>query len=232
MPTPATKFVRQQDGTYKKESFVQAFDDGIRDNTTREGLAALQPVFAAGGTVTAGNSSQTTDGAAAAVIMSENMVKELDLKPVAKLKYYTTIGCRPDEMGVGPRYAIPKLLDKAGLTIDDIGAWEINEAFASQAKACLDELGIPYEEASKDLYVTPGPHACSKLIAAACDAGVVGPHPVGVVGSTGRKKRVKYGADLVHWGYGAFFALKGNKTNEFWRYVVPPPSMPGWNIPN
>ena len=81
VPTPATKFVRQQDGTYEKESIVQAFDDGIRDNTTREGLAALQPVFAAGGTVTAGNSSQTTDGAAAAIIMSEKKVKDFGVRP-------------------------------------------------------------------------------------------------------------------------------------------------------
>ncbi len=74
--------------------------------------------------------------------MSEDKVKEFDLKPVAKLKYYTTIGCRADEMGVGPRYAIPKLLDMAGLSVKDIGLWEINEAFASQALYCINELGI------------------------------------------------------------------------------------------
>jgi len=142
VPTPAVKFVEQADGTFKRETFLQDFDDGIRETTTQEGLAKLRPVFAVNGTVTAGNSSQTTDGAAAAVIMSENMVKKLDLKPVAKLKYYTTIGCRPDEMGVGPRYAIPKLLKMAGLSVEDIGVWEINEAFASQALYCINELGI------------------------------------------------------------------------------------------
>jgi acetyl-CoA acyltransferase len=142
VPTPAVQFVQQANGTYRKETFLQDFDDGIRESTTLEGLAKLRPVFAVNGSVTAGNSSQTTDGAAATVIMCEAKVKELGLKPVAKLKYYTTIGCRADEMGVGPRYAIPKLLDMAGLKVDDIGLWEINEAFASQALYCIDELGI------------------------------------------------------------------------------------------
>jgi acetyl-CoA acyltransferase len=146
VPTPATKFVRQPDGTYEKESFVQAFDDGIRDNTTLEGLAALQPVFAAGGTVTAGNSSQTTDGAAAAIIMSEEKVKEFGVQPLAKFKCFTTVGCKPEEMGVGPRYAIPKLLDMAGVDIADIGLFEINEAFASQALYCIRELGLDMEK--------------------------------------------------------------------------------------
>ncbi|MGD8970926.1 MAG: thiolase family protein [Desulfobacterales bacterium] len=146
VPTPATKFVRQPDGTYEKESFVQVFDDGIRDNTTLEGLAALQPVFAAGGTVTAGNSSQTTDGAAAVIIMSAEKVKEFGVQPLAKLKCYTTVGCKPEEMGVGPRYAIPKLLDMAGVGIADIGLFEINEAFASQALYCIRELGLDMEK--------------------------------------------------------------------------------------
>ncbi len=142
VPTPATRFVAREDGTYKKETFLQDFDDGIRESTTVEGLARLRPVFAANGSVTAGNSSQTTDGAAISVIMSEEKVKELGLKPIARLKLYTTVGCRPDEMGVGPRYAIPKLLDKAGLKPEDIGLWEINEAFASQAVYCIRELGL------------------------------------------------------------------------------------------
>ncbi|MFO7687107.1 MAG: thiolase family protein [Desulfobacterales bacterium] len=146
VPTPATRFVRRQDGTYKKETFVQAFDDGIRDSTTREGLASLSPAFAAGGTVTAGNSSQTTDGAAAAVIMSAEKVKELGVQPLAKLKCYSTVGCKPEEMGVGPRYAIPKLLDMAGLALADIGLFEINEAFASQALYCIRELGLDMEK--------------------------------------------------------------------------------------
>jgi acetyl-CoA acyltransferase len=146
IPTPATRFVRKADGKYKKETFMQSVDDGIRDTTTREGLARLNPVFAAGGTVTAGNSSQTTDGAAATVIMSKEKVKELGLTPSAKLKCYTTIGCKADEMGVGPRYAIPKLMDLSGMDINDVGLFEINEAFASQALYCIRELGLDMEK--------------------------------------------------------------------------------------
>jgi acetyl-CoA acyltransferase len=146
VPTPAVKFVAQADGTYKKETVYQDFDDGIRETTTVEGLAKLNPVFAAGGSVTAGNSSQTTDGAAASVVMSEDMVQKLGVQPIAKLKYYTVTGCEPDEMGVGPKYAIPKLLDRAGVDIKDVGLFEINEAFASQALHCVRELGIDMEK--------------------------------------------------------------------------------------
>ncbi len=142
VPTPAAKFVKQPDGTYRKETFIVSEDDGIRESTTVEGLAKLRPVFAANGSVTAGNSSQTTDGAAASIIMSGNKVKELGLTPIAKLVCYTTIGCEADEMGVGPRYAIPKLLKLAGLGINDIDLFEINEAFASQAIYSVRELGI------------------------------------------------------------------------------------------
>jgi len=142
VPTPAAKYVIQDNGTYKRETFIQAFDDGVRATTTKEGLAKLNPVFAVNGSVTAGNSSQTTDGAAASIIASKEAVDKYGLKPIAKFKLYTTVGCQPDEMGVGPRYAIPKLLDMAGLKTIDIGLWEINEAFASQALYCLRELGL------------------------------------------------------------------------------------------
>ena len=146
VPTPATRFVQQEDGTYQKETFTQAVDDGIREDTTVEGLGKLNPVFAAGGSVTAGNSSQTTDGAAATVLMSEEKVKQFGLTPIARLVSYTTIGCKPDEMGVGPRYAIPKLLDKAGMKLEDVGLFEINEAFASQALYSIREIGIDIEK--------------------------------------------------------------------------------------
>jgi acetyl-CoA acyltransferase len=142
VPTPAAKYVLQDNGTYKKETFIQDFDDGVRATTTKEGLAKLRAVFAVNGSVTAGNSSQTTDGAAATIIASGDAVKKYGLKPIAKLKMYTTVGCEPDEMGVGPRYAIPKLLDLAGMKTSDIGLWEINEAFASQALYCIRELGL------------------------------------------------------------------------------------------
>jgi len=142
VPTPAAKYILTENGTFRKETFLQDFDDGVRATTTVEGLAKLRPVFAVNGSVTAGNSSQTTDGAAATVIMSEDKVKELGLQPVAKLKYYTTVGCRADEMGVGPAYAIPKLLKMAGLDVKDVGLFEINEAFASQALYCIRQLGL------------------------------------------------------------------------------------------
>ena len=142
IPTPATRYVPREDGTFKRETFLQDFDDGIRENTTLEGLGNLRPAFAVNGSVTAGNSSQMTDGAAATVIMSEDKIKELGITPLAKFKYYTTVGCRPDEMGVGPRYAIPKLMQIAGMDLSAIDMFEINEAFASQALYCVNELGI------------------------------------------------------------------------------------------
>ena len=142
VPTPAVHFNRKEDGTFQKETFIQDFDDGIRESTTIEGLAKLRPAFSTTGSVTPGNSSQMTDGAAATIIACEEKVKELGLKPLAKFKSYTTAGCRPDEMGVGPLYAIPKLLKIAGVDLKDIGVFEINEAFASQALYCTRELGI------------------------------------------------------------------------------------------
>ncbi len=142
VPTPATRYVLGEDGIFKRETFLQDFDDGIREDTTLEGLSSLRPAFAANGSVTAGNSSQMTDGAAATVIMSEDKLKEFGITPVARFNYYTTVGCRPDEMGVGPRYAIPKLMDLAGIALSDVDLFEINEAFASQALYSINELGI------------------------------------------------------------------------------------------
>ncbi|UCD91373.1 MAG: thiolase family protein, partial [Desulfobacterales bacterium] len=146
VPTPAARFTPGHNGTYQKETFMVDHDDGIRSDTTIEGLANLNPVFAAGGTVTAGNSSQTTDGAAATIIVSKEKVDALDLKPLAKLKFYTTVGCKADEMGIGPKYAIPKILKMADMDINDIGLFEINEAFASQAVYCVKELGIDMDK--------------------------------------------------------------------------------------
>lgn len=142
VPTPAVRFVRQADGRLLRKTVLQETDDGIRPDTTMEVLASLKPVFARNGTVTAGNSSQTTDGAAATLIMSGERVKALGLRPLARFRTYTTVGCKPEEMGVGPRYAIPKLLNMAGLDLQDIGLFEINEAFAAQTLYCLRELGL------------------------------------------------------------------------------------------
>ena len=152
VPTPAVKIIEDENGFVKRENFTQESDDGVRAQTTLEGLAKLRGAFAAPnpnvankGSVTAGNSSQTTDGAAATLLMSEEAVKKYGVKPIAKFKAYVVSGCEPDEMGVGPKYAIPKLLEKAGLSMDEIindGIFELNEAFASQAIHCAKELGI------------------------------------------------------------------------------------------
>jgi acetyl-CoA acyltransferase len=141
VPTPAARYL-EKGGMYVKETFTQDFDDGVRADTTVEGLSKLRPAFSAMGSVTAGNSSQTTDGAAATLVMSGEAVQKFGVKPIAKFKYYTVAGCKSDEMGVGPAYAIPKVLKMAGLKVQDIGLFEVNEAFASQAIYSLQQLGI------------------------------------------------------------------------------------------
>ncbi len=125
----------------QERSYVVDTDQGPRASTP-EGLARLRPVFAAGGSVTAGNSSQTSDGAAFVMVVSEEMLKELNVKPIARLVNYSVVGLDPKVMGMGPMYAIPQALKKSGLSLNDIEQFEINEAFASQAVACVRELGI------------------------------------------------------------------------------------------
>lgn len=126
----------------KTREFIVDKDEGIRADTTVEGLSKLKPVFAAGGTVTAGNSSQTSDGAAFVVVMSERMVKQLNLKPIARMVSYAVAGVEPRIMGIGPVAAIPKALKIADLKLDDIDLFELNEAFAAQSLAVVKELGI------------------------------------------------------------------------------------------
>ena len=123
-----------------------AADEGPRADTSASALAALKPVFHAQGTVTAGNSSQTSDGAAAAVLMDAARARELGLQPLARLVGYAVTGCLPEEMGVGPIFAIPKVLKLAGLSLNDIDLIELNEAFASQSLAIIRELGLDPEK--------------------------------------------------------------------------------------
>ena len=125
-------------------------DECNRPTTTMEGLSALNPVFDENGSVTAGNSSQMSDGASITLVMSEDKALELGLKPKAYFRGFTTVGCNPDEMGIGPVFAIPKLLAQNNLTIEDIGLWELNEAFAVQVVYCRDELGIPMDKLNVD----------------------------------------------------------------------------------
>ncbi|HEY9006868.1 thiolase family protein [Ohtaekwangia sp.] len=126
----------------KTREFIVDKDEGIRADTTVEGLSKLKPVFAASGSVTAGNSSQTSDGAAFVVVMSERMVKQLNVKPIARLVSYAVAGVDPRIMGIGPVAAIPKALKLADLKLDDIDLFELNEAFAAQSLAVVKELGI------------------------------------------------------------------------------------------
>jgi acetyl-CoA acyltransferase len=122
--------------------FVVDTDEGPRKGTSLEALARLRPVFAHGGSVTAGNSSQTSDGAAFCLVMSEKMVKELGLEPVARLASYKVVGVDPRIMGIGPVDAIPAAVKMAGLSLNDINLFELNEAFASQSLAVIRELGL------------------------------------------------------------------------------------------
>jgi len=117
-------------------------DEGIRDNISEQKLAKLKPAFVPKGSVTAGNSSQTTDGAAATLLMSLEKAKELGLKPRLKFIGFAVAGCSPDEMGIGPIYAVPKVLKQTGLKLEDIGLIELNEAFASQSLYCIKKLGL------------------------------------------------------------------------------------------
>ena len=129
-------------GTVVEKKTTVTRDEGIRAGSTAEVLAKLKPVFKKNGTVTAGNSSQTSDGAAATVVMSADKASQLGLQPLARFVSFAAAGCDPSVMGIGPVFAIPKALKLAGLTIDQIELFEINEAFASQAVYCARELGI------------------------------------------------------------------------------------------
>ncbi|HKJ64460.1 MAG TPA: thiolase family protein [Desulfopila sp.] len=130
------------DGKLKREKELVTVDDGVREGTTAQILAKLRPVFRADGSVTAGNSSQTTDGAAVSMVVSEDFLKEISKDPFARFVAYTVKGVAPEVMGIGPIEAIPAVLKMADLKLSDIGLFELNEAFASQALAIVNTLGI------------------------------------------------------------------------------------------
>jgi len=142
VPVKVNETYVNEEGEKKEKDFVVDTDEGPRADTSMEALAKLRPVFRQGGTVTAGNSSQTSDGAAFVMVMSEKLVNELNLKPIARLMSYTTAGVDPRIMGIGPVKAVPKALEKAGLKLADIDQIELNEAFAAQSLAVVRELGI------------------------------------------------------------------------------------------
>ena len=142
LPVPAKVRVTKEDGTVIVKEVMFDTDEGVRYDASLEGMAGLKPVFKAKGTVTAGNSSQTSDGAAALVLMSKEKATSLGLKPMAAFRSFAVSGVPPDVMGIGPVFAAPKAIKKAGLKIGDIGLIELNEAFASQALYVIRELGL------------------------------------------------------------------------------------------
>ena len=142
LPINVEQIYVDETGKKKTKSYMVDTDEGVRNDTTLEGLAKLKPAFAAGGTVTAGNSSQTSDGAAFVLVMSERMINELGLKPIARLVNCASAGVHPRIMGIGPVEAVPKVLKQAGMSLNDIDLFELNEAFASQSLAVIRELGL------------------------------------------------------------------------------------------
>jgi acetyl-CoA acyltransferase len=145
--TTTMKLYNKETGEAKDVEVTVDKDDCNRPTTTMEGLQSLKPVFdPENGTVTAGNSSQLSDGASVTLVMSEEKALELGLEPMLYFRGFTTVGCQPDEMGIGPVYSIPKLLKSAGLSVEDIDLWELNEAFASQVVYIRDKLNLPEDK--------------------------------------------------------------------------------------
>ena len=139
--------MNKETGESKEVDYTVDKDECNRPGTTLDGLAALKPVFdPENGSVTAGNSSQLPDGASVTLVMSEEKALELGLKPMAYFRGFTTMGCEPDEMGIGPVFSVPKLLKSHNMSVDDIDLWELNEAFAVQVAYCRDQLGIPMDK--------------------------------------------------------------------------------------
>mgnify|MGYP001401769334 CR=1 FL=1 len=173
--------VVQADGDIVTQPVTVARDEGIRHDTTIEAVAKIRPVLRSG-VVTAGNASQLSDGASACVVMNARLAEQRGLKPLGLFRGFQVAGCEADEMGIGPVFAVPKLLAKAGLSVDDIGLWELNEAFAVQVLYCRDKLGIPDQR----LNVNGG------AIAMGHPYGVTGSRLVGHALIEGRRRAVRY----------------------------------------
>jgi len=151
VPLPSWKYVEDKDsGAVREEQVVLKKDEGNRPDTTLEGLASLKGVIDAKSTITAGNSSQLSDGAAAVVVMDAKLAEKRNVKPLGFYRGMVVVGCEPGEMGIGPVFAVPELLKRHDLKIDDIGLWELNEAFAVQTVYCRDKLGIPNDRFNVD----------------------------------------------------------------------------------
>ena len=178
-----------------KEDYYVDKDECNRPDTTLEGLLKLPPHFdkdSGQGTVTAGNSSQLSDGASATVLMSMDRAKALGIKPKLIFRGFAVAGCEPDEMGIGPVYAIPKLLKRMGVKMDEIGVWELNEAFASQVVYCRDKLGIPMDKLN--------PNGGS--ISIGHPFGMTGSRMVGTIANEMLRRKARYGVVTMCIGGG------------------------------
>jgi acetyl-CoA C-acetyltransferase len=184
VPLTTTKLVTDKvTGETHEEEVTLSRDECNRPNTTLEGLLALRPVYnRKGATVTAGNASQFADGASACVVMDSKLAEQRNLEPLGIYRGMVVIGVEPDEMGIGPALAVPKLLRRHGLSIDDIDLWELNEAYASQTVYCRDALGIPLER----LNVNGG------AISIGHPYGMTGARQVGHILLEGRRRKAKY----------------------------------------
>jgi acetyl-CoA C-acetyltransferase len=163
------------------EEVTSARDEGIRPDTTYEGVSKIKPALE-GGTIAAGNASQFSDGASACVVMESKLAEKQNLKPLGVFRGFAVAGCEPDEMGIGPVFAVPRLLSRTGLKMEDIGLWELNEAFAVQVIYCRDRLGIPNDSLNVD----------GGAIAIGHPYGMSGSRLVGHALIEGRRRGVKY----------------------------------------
>jgi acetyl-CoA C-acetyltransferase len=151
VPLPTTKLIKDRDsGEIREEAVTLERDEGNRPDTNAEGLAGLKPVRGDDQTITAGNASQLSDGASACVVMNAGLAERRGIEPLGIFRGFAVAGCEPDEMGIGPVFAVPRLLERQGLGVDDIDLWELNEAFAVQVVYCRDRLGIPMDRLNVD----------------------------------------------------------------------------------
>ncbi len=179
--TTKMKVIDKQTNVESMKEVTAAVDEGIRADTTYEGVSQIKPAIE-GGVIAAGNASQFSDGASACVVMSDREAAKRGLKPMGVFRGFAVAGCEPNEMGIGPVFAVPKLLERTGLKVGDVGLWELNEAFAVQVIYCRDRLGIPDDR----LNVNGG------SIAVGHPYGVTGSRLVGHALIEGKRRGVKY----------------------------------------